>query len=169
MTIEERYEKKLLPDDVCEQHDERRRTVLRERLADGFERCIQIIGAHKCSKPRSDGSNHGIGSATMRFVLAGPAGATQWILNTGWFTRSTPPLPNAKPSPEAWDLCYHALTPQYDGQTSQGPCDWLGGKPCFYNSSGSRAMEPLPDFITHPDTIWTVLQEAYKARFGGAP
>ena len=167
MTLEAKYEEKHLPDDVCEQHDSRNITILREKRDGGFERGIVLRGAHKCSIPRSDGRNHGVGSVRMTFLLIGPSGAVQWMIDTGWYTRSTSPLPSGLgiAPPGAWDLGYHSLTPGYEGQSTMGPCDWLGGKPCFYDGSGLRAMVPMPDFLTHPDTIWSVLEAEYTALF----
>ena len=168
-------ETKVLPDDTCEHPDERHSLKLVEEQPDGFKRVITIGGAHNCSKPRSDGSNHGIGSVRIWFLLVGPEGAVQWLINTGWFTRSTPPLPLNHPSlyhpslyhlsPEAWDVGYHSRKPVYEEQPNMGACEYLDGELCYYDGSGLNAARFTPDFLTHPGAIWEVLAEEYDKRF----
>ena len=159
-----REEVKLLPDDTCEQHDSRQKLTVRELQPDGFKQVIQLSGAYKCSK--TGGSSHGIGSMRMWFVLVGDKGAVQWMINTGWYTRSTQPLPTDEPHPQAWDLGYHSRKPRYEEQTGVDNCEFLDGAACYYDGSSLNAIKFTPDFITHPGEVWAMLRKYYDSTFG---
>lgn len=129
---------------------------------------------------------HGMG---IRFVLAGPEGATQFLMNTSWtplgevdkdakhnepchidpdglITRNygvgehTFGMVHA---PSGYDLGYHWRTPQYEGQEPGfRRCEWLGG-PCYYDGSGLAGEEVLRDFISQGEpAVWRWLIKRYR-------
>lgn len=161
-------ETKVLPEDTCEHPDDRRWLEIKEVMPDGFRRIIQISGAYRCSKPFSDGKGHGISSMRMFFILVGPKGAVQWLIDTGWHTRTTQAVQAVikdYPMPHAWDLGFHAPASQYDGQ-SRMECGLVDGGACYYDGTGLSSVRFTPDFLTHPGAIWDALRVEYDRKFG---
>jgi hypothetical protein len=131
--------------------------------------------------PRRRGQ-HGM---QIRFVLAGPEGATQFLMGTGWTplgqvdegVRENEPCHvdhwqhfmgsrfGQVNTPSGYDVGYHWRTPMWDDQTSMGPCAYLGGDECFYDGSGLRADPILRDFIAKGEpAVWRALIDEYRLR-----
>lgn len=139
--------------------------------------CIRFECLHgrATCKPGLGGS-HGVGSMTIRFVLKGDLGAVQFSLYTGDWLPEPPsyedgPLRDHRrlygPTPS--DLGYHSLKPEYEGQTTVGPCEFLGGAECFYDGSGLNAYEPFRVLCNEGDAaLWEFLEGYYRCRFWGA-
>lgn len=138
-----------------------------------FERRIRFEKGYNYSHetgPRSRGI-HGMG---IRFVLIGPDGAAQFLMNTGWVPvvdkpeygygethHKTPSLADYYPSGS--DLGYHWATPQYEGQGSPQRCDLLPGGECYFDGSGLMADEVLRDFIREGErAVWRWLVKRYR-------
>ena len=138
-----------------------------------FERIITIEPAFDKRSPNPR-KNYGIGSATLRFVLKGDNGATQFVAFTGWH------LPDVTEDWKAkeWeimgkltgaDVGYHSPKPIYDGQeVSTEGCEYLNGKPCYYDGSGLRAEEVgVPTLLNKgSEGVWEMLEEEYHRYFG---
>lgn len=117
--------------------------------------------------------NYGIGGMQIRFVLKGEKGATQFVIGTDWYPESTqkeylvrfPKRTSVQPM--GFDVGYHSLTPQYEGQEiMQDACEYLDGKPCYYDGSGLQADELIPAFLERgTDAVWEKLKAVYKNRF----
>lgn len=115
--------------------------------------------------PKKDYGIHGM---ELRFVLIGSKGATQFLVYTNWV------LPqNCKPwdemvkahllQPMPADVGYHAYVAQREGQQpiSQS-CEYLGGKPCYYDGSGLQAEELFDIFVAEgEDAVWAWLRKRY--------
>lgn len=139
---------------------------IRQDMPDGFTRIISYVGAHHCERMdanRNDPKSHGIGSGRLWFIFLGPKGATQWLLDTGWYLGQDQ---RHGGKPDAHDLGYHAREPQWEGQEPMGNCDLWDG-PCYYDGSGLNAMPHVQPFLRDgPAYIWRVLREDYDSRFG---
>ena len=149
-----------------------------EPYGDGnFRRTVEIAPAY--DKRNSDPSkNYGIHGCDMRFLLGGEKGVVQFVLFTNWH------LPNVtkefvhKPVkdsidlecrflPMPADLGFHSPTPMYEGQNiCQDKCDYLDGKPCYYDGSGLNAIGIYNVLLEKgSDGIWKELEEYYYKVF----
>jgi len=126
--------------------------------------------------------NYGIHGCDMRFVLKGKKGAVQFVLFTNWqlphvteesVTRTLKNQNNLDkydikchflPSPA--DLGYHSLKPMYTDQSRRESCEYLDGKPCYYDGSGLDA-EPVYEILLREgsDGVWKKLEDYYNATF----
>lgn len=138
-----------------------------------FERRVSFHPAFDKRHP-DPSKNYGIGAATIQFVLIGPGGATQFVMSTGWY------LPHVRAGlldkadlflkPDGWDVGYHSPVPQYDGQEpmGSGPCEYLNGRPCYYDGSGLAAEPVLDALLREGDAaVWRVLEQRYCELFMG--
>lgn len=114
-------------------------------------------------------ADYGVGGMGMRFVLRDERGATQFLMNAGWVPgQEGVPTSLANYYPSAWDLGYHSPTPRYEGHYSMGPCDFLGGRECFYDGSSLRADSVLESFIREGErAVWDALEAEHRDLFGG--
>ena len=103
----------------------------------------------------------------IRWLLRGPRGAVQFLMNTGW----VPGVKGVEPRisdlfPMATDIGYHAKVPQYEGAEEfslHEKCDYIGGK-CYYDGSGLQAEEIMKHFIVDGEkVIWAALEARYSA------
>lgn len=129
--------------------------------ADGFERAIVFEPGYNDPTPRGYGK-HGM---ALRFLLRGPNGVTQFLMNTGWVPGERGvPVTLAAYYPLAFDLGYHARVPQYEGQGEYGgptPCEYLGAD-CWYDGSGLNAEPVMDAFIREgEDAVWRSLRDEY--------
>lgn len=109
-----------------------------------FERSIDITPAYDRV---SEG--FGIHCCDLRVVVKNERGAVQFMAFTGWFTDSVPKKTWTGLAPMAADLGYHSPTQMYEGQDpAQESCQYLDGRPCFYDGSGLNAERP-----------WKILRE----------
>ena len=144
-------------------------------MSDTFERRITFESAY------DKGKKYGIGAMRIRFLLIGPAGAIQFLMGTGWnlahvrkqLARKEAEwlMEHGEPlffGPEAWDIGYHSLTPQYEGQ-SEMACDLLPGGKCYYDGSSLNAEPIMERFIAEgTDYLWGELERSYGELFGGS-
>jgi len=121
--------------------------------------------------------NYGIHGCNLRFVLKGPLGAVQFLLMTNWQLPHVTEEFLKRPRPDETslrcfylpmpaDLGYHSPKSTYKGQKSMGPCEYLDGKPCYYDGSGLNA-EPVYERMLKEGSegVWKELEEYYKSTF----
>ena len=142
-----------------------------------FEKRIEFQGAYdkRSEDPRK---NYGVHGVTMRFILRGPKGATQFVLYTNWQLKHVqnecdscpvdPEFPHLTCHPMPADLGYHAYEQQYEGQKKMGKCDILtdaeGG--CYYDGSSTNAYPVYWKFVEEgEEAVWSVLRDEYAYRF----
>lgn len=112
----------------------------------GFSTEIRVEPGHAIRRTKGDGSDYGIHSMGLRFLLHGPAATVQFLMWTG-IVPETIDGPYGKKwrvsdlGLMAADLGYHADAPQYDEQWGRTDCDVRDGR-CYYDGSG-LAAEPL--------------------------
>lgn len=130
---------------------------------------------------------HGMG---IRFLLVGPHGAAQFLMNTSWtplgevdedktFENGYHREPchvdrwEKEPygtfgyvrPPSGFDLGYHWATPQYPEQEeyARDNCPYIGGRKCYYDGSGLGGDEVLRDFIARGErAVWHHLVKRYR-------
>lgn len=123
--------------------------------------------------------NYGIHGVELRMVLKGDLGAVQFVLYTNWHLKHVQEELDAKPPfssryphischPMPSDLGYHSPKPMYDGQNTMGKCEYLNGKPCYYDGSGLNA-EKVYDVLLNEgsDGVWKYLENYYNETFKG--
>lgn len=140
-----------------------------------FEKTVTFQPAFDKRDPNSS-NNYGIHGVSIRFVLRGKRGATQFLVYTDWH------LPHVQRElrerrfdfgvmldeiqPMGADIGYHAYQPQYEGQRPMDNCDILGC-PCYYDGTSLGASEFVPEFLAGgSDAVWKKLEEVYRGRFG---
>jgi hypothetical protein len=139
-----------------------------------MERYMKIYPAYDKRDP-DPMKNHGIHGCTLIVGVRGPKGAVTFTLFTNWH------LPNVMAEkmnrayssnelflllPMPADIGYHALEPQYKGQTAKKNCEHLGGVPCYYDGSGLEA-EKYFDILKEKgsDGLYEALEGYYNRRF----
>jgi hypothetical protein len=130
----------------------------------GFERIITFKPGFVCEKwlvNPEDGSNHGIASPDILFLLRNDRGAIQFLLMTGWYLNGT----TRKPMP--YDLGYHSPSPMYQEQRmADKECPWLDNKPCYYDGSSLNAEKPFRILIEEgEEALWEYLENYHKEIF----
>lgn len=65
------------------------------------------------------------------------------------------------------DLGYHSFTPRYEDQTCiSESCEWLDGKPCYYDGSGLNAERIYDVLLKEGDEgVWRELEIYYMELF----
>ena len=138
-----------------------------------LERIVKVRAAYD-KRPKKPGDpDYGIHGAELVFGLKGEAGAVQFVIYTNWY------LPHVadelehkgnaalffKPMPA--DVGYHSPKPTYEGQTqSAEACEWLDGKPCYYDGSGMHAEELFTLMVAEGhEAMWKHLEEYYLSIF----
>lgn len=125
----------------------------------------------------TDKPNYGVEAVRIRFLLRGKRGVVQFLISTNWY----PPHVQEEQKyawhrdslrevePEGWDVGYHSLTPMYEGQErGSESCEYLDGKPCYYDGSSLRADEWVRDILLKEgsDGVWRAMEDEYEALFG---
>lgn len=125
-------------------------------------------------------TNYGIHGLDIFFILKGPRGAIQFAVTFPQY------LPHVQAEFDAradrprsfdrimgFDVGYHALEPQYEGQSSMGSCDLFPHleSGCFYDGSSLRADDWVKEIFSirgeNPENrLWEKLEHEYEARFG---
>ena len=124
--------------------------------------------------------NYGIHATDIWFILKGPKGAIQFGVTLPCYLPHVQAELEAKPDTwgrnkiRGFDVGYHALEPQYEGQHEMDECDLFPGSKCFYDGSSLRADEWVEDIFSvrgePPETLlWKMLEEEYELRFGDKP
>ena len=101
------------------------------------------------------GSQYGVHGMGIRFLLRGPKGCTQFVMNTGWVPGESMGLTTFNMFPMAVDLGYHAVVPQYgdlndpdeDWRPYTLDCVYLPSGKCYYDGSGLNAEPVMVAFI----------------------
>src|SRR3954469_667919 len=102
-----------------------------------FERITQVRLPFDMRSDKPE-ENYGIHGLDIWFVLKGPNGAVQFMVNFGVYL---PSVTHVTPGEiHGFDVGYHAPTPQYEEQT-ECECEHLPGGKCYYDGSGLRAEE----------------------------
>lgn len=129
----------------------------------GFERAIEFEPGYKdpTRGPKSYGQ-HGMG---IRFLLRGPNGVAQFLMNTGWVPGVKGiPASLADYYPSGMDLGYHARGPQHEdseGWALNGACEYLGAE-CWYDGSGLNAELVMAAFIREGEpAVWRALRDLH--------
>lgn len=138
-----------------------------------FERIIEIQPPYDRRDPNPS-KNYGIHGMTLRFILKGPLGATQFVYYTCqhlehvadelYFdskTRGYNPFKGM-----GADIGFHSPKPVYEGQTPMaGECDVLGGQ-CYYDGTSLGASEFAPTFLKEgTPAVWKMLEKRYRDTF----
>lgn len=152
-----------------------------------FERIVSFAPAYD-KRSNVPSQNYGIHGVDLRMVLKGPLGATQFLLYTGWLLPETigarrdrwdgifdygPALARRDGGhglhPLPADLGYHSPHAIYDGQNVVSEsCEYLDGKPCYYDGSGLNAARPFEALLREGDEgVWNVLMNYYISTFEG--
>lgn len=148
-----------------------------------FQRIVEFSAAYDKRHPEPS-KNYGIHGVDLRMVLKGPLGATQFLLSTGWYLPETIGARRDQwgglfdygkalhehgwgGSPLPCDLGYHSPHPIYEGQAvCQDACEYLDGKPCYYDGSGLNASRPFEALLREGDEgVWRVLGDYYLSTF----
>jgi hypothetical protein len=139
-----------------------------------FEQTITMSPAFSKRDP-NPAKDRGIGAVTIRFVLKGPLGATQFVIGTDWYLpddqrrmRLRTGILADSIQPSGWDIGYHSPHPQYEGQSAMGEaCEYLNGQPCYYDGTSLGADEFVPKFLAGgSDAVWKMLRKRYDSLFG---
>lgn len=143
-----------------------------------LERITELTPAWDRTDPDPNKS-YGIHSVELRMVLKGPLGATQFVLYTNWHLPEVStrllqrPIevigsdPHWSVRPQPADVGYHSPTPRYEGQPcTQEECEYLDGKPCYYDGSGLAAEDMYVVLLREgSEGVWRELEEQYKELF----
>ena len=144
-----------------------------------MERLVTFEPAYDKRDPDAR-KNYGIHGVNLRMVLKGERGAVQFVLYTNW------QLPHVQDemlkkaavrhdlsylrmmfAPSPADLGYHSLTPHYEDQPPHANCEYLDGRPCYYDGSGLNADRIYGVLLAEgSDGVWRELQEYYAGTFG---
>ena len=119
--------------------------------------------------------NYGFHGADMRFILTGDNGAVTFTIYTNWHLPHVDselrnryrkqPQHDFMFKPDGADISYHSYTPRFEGQTDSGPCNYLGGKPCYCDGSGLQARPLLEMLIAEgSEAVWKELEYWYESR-----
>ncbi len=135
-----------------------------------MEKLITLSPAWNKTDPNSK-KNYGIHGVELRMVLKGLLGAVQFVLFTNWYLPEDQIKQRKYMSPDKYylyepmpaDKGYHSPKKRYEGQTiCQKKCEYLDGKPCYYDGSGLNA-EPLYDILLKEGSegVWKNLEQFY--------
>ena len=138
-----------------------------------LEKIVWVSGAYdkRSTDPKK---NHGIGACRITFILKGPLGAVQFMIGTNWDLPDVQRELRARNraleerfdqiQPTGWDVGYHSPKPMYEGQEPMTHCEIMD--PCYYDGSGLRADNWVPDFIAGgTEWLWPKLEAEYRRLF----
>ena len=141
-----------------------------------FERIIKISPAFDRRNPDPT-KDYGIHGCDLLMVLKGEKGAVQFLLFTNWHlphvTNETLKKYNSPGdigrffTPIPADLGYHSPEPRYEGQSqATKSCEWLDGRPCYYDGSGLNAEEVYDILLKEGSKgVWKFLEDYYYQAF----
>ena len=122
--------------------------------------------------------NYGIGAVMMHFGLMGDEGAVSFTLSTGWYLKPNREEIKEKhgfpPEPMGFSVGYHSPKPIRDFQKidepSQESCEYLDGKPCWFDDSALYAVEVMEILIRDgEEAMWAELEKYYNSTFTDTP
>ena len=132
-------------------------------------RWVEFTAAYDRRDPNPNKS-YGIHGVDMRFLLRGPKGVIQFVVATNWHLPEVQPLltDSWRLKPMPFDLGYHSPVPLYDGQTTvTDSCEYLGGRPCYYDGSTLAAEKVFDRLLREGDAgVWAEMEETYEYHFG---
>jgi hypothetical protein len=142
------------------------------QVVNGFERRLSMTPPY--DRRHTDPSkNYGVHGVDLRLLLVKDKQAVQFVAYLPVYLPQTLDFWQGQAETVKTflikgmgaDVGYHALAPQYEGQSSMANCDATGGA-CYYDGSGLRAEEWYQEWLVHGnDHIWTKLEEEYLMRF----
>jgi hypothetical protein len=149
-----------------------------EEIVEGLERIVKFYPAFdkRSNDPKKDFGIHGV---ELLMLLKGPAGAIQFKVFTNWMLPSVQAETDDRMlarcekiylrclyHPMAVDIGYHSYIPRHEGQTIiTDKCEWLEGKPCYYDGSSLNAEPVLALLIAEgSDAVWKELESWYKEK-----
>ncbi|MFA5937582.1 MAG: hypothetical protein WC822_06930 [Candidatus Paceibacterota bacterium] len=137
-----------------------------------MERIVNLTAAYDRRNP-DPSENYGVHGVNMLFILKGKLGAVQFLLYTNW------QLPHVRKEfehrtdhylcePMPVDIGYHSPNKMWDDQSPiSDSCEWLDGKPCYYDGSGLYAEEVYVKMLNGgSDAVWKELESFYVKTFG---
>lgn len=131
----------------------------------GFERIVSFKTGYECEIPYSNGKSHGRHGMELIFVLKGEKGSIQFLVYTHWMPSWDGFMSqNEKFDVMPADIGRHAYKPKYEGELKREKCNWLDGKPCYYDGSGLQAEEVFKVFVKKgEEAMWSELESYYKS------
>jgi hypothetical protein len=143
-----------------------------------FQRIVKFYPAYDRRDPNPS-KNHGVHGVNLLMLLKGDKGCIQFMLSTNWMLPHVQAEQDRKHlkntdklvlecfyHPRPWDLGYHSYIPMYEGQTAINSCEWLDGKPCYYDGSSLEADRIYKVLLAEGDEgVWKALEEEYRYRF----
>lgn len=124
-------------------------------------------------------TGYGVHGVDLQMVLKGTKGAVQFVLYTNWqLPQVTKELVERAQGDRMYletrflplpaDVGYHSPVPQYEGQAViQEECEYLDGRPCYYDGSGLAAEEMYQVLVQQgSEGVWRKLEQRYKDLFG---
>lgn len=144
-----------------------------------FTKEITIAPAYDKRNKNPD-KDCGVHGCEMRFILKGELGVVQFVLFTNWqlphVTQEFLDMPMINTTdmdikirylPSPADLGYHSPVPIYEGQEPMNkPCEYLDGKPCYYDGSGLNAETIYKVLLEKgSDGVWKELEIYYHDTF----
>ena len=141
-----------------------------------FERIVEVDPAFDRRSPDPH-QNYGIRACNIRFMVKGNKGVVQFVVQTDWFLPAVQdelkdsklPINIWGVRPDGIDVGYHSYAPLHEWQdsTTKESCPYLDGHPCYYDGSGLRAVDWVPDFLSGGTAwLWPQLEGYYNAVFG---
>lgn len=140
------------------------------------EKLIQFLPGFDKRHPDPT-KNYGIKGMEIKFVLKGEKGATQFVIYTDWYPTEVQKEYFYKGldrkyfsvRPMGADIGYHSPIPMFEDQKPIiESCEYIDGKPCYYDGSGLAAEKLVPLFLEMGvDVVWNKLEEDYEYYFGG--
>jgi len=124
---------------------------------------------------------YGIHGVDMRWLLEGPKGVIQFVVFTNWYLPETQARLDRKAvggdllslqclyHPQPADIGYHSPVPirEWQEKPSFEICEYLGGKPCYYDGSslGAESFFQLLVEKGHK-AVWEEMEKYYQETFG---
>ena len=135
-----------------------------------MERIVELTPAYDKRDP-NPGKNYDVHGVNLRMVLKGKRGAVHFLLYTDWHLPSVRDWLEAKGyhnDPLPADVGYHSPVPMYEGQEPiSEACEYLDGKPCYYDGSGLAAEDMFDTLTREGDAgVWRELEAYYERTFG---
>lgn len=124
---------------------------------------------------------YGIHGVDMRWLLEGPRGVIQFVVFTNWHLPETQTRLDRKTvggdllslqclyHPMPADIGYHSPTPIHEWRNAPSfeSCEYLGGRPCYYDGSSLYADVFFKLLIEKGhEAVWQKMEEYYQDTFG---
>ena len=113
--------------------------------------------------------NYGIGGVRIHFKLRGPKGGVTWTISTPMYLPHVAEELEAKKRPSTlssgmgYEIAYHTLTPQFEGQTKwEGDCEMTQQGFCYNDAGYIAGWDLFKRFLAEGESaVWDTLQEWY--------